>query len=110
MKGSIEQRGSDKWRVRIRGGVDGETGKRRVQRATVRGKRRDARRKLNEMLARSTLALTSSPRNSPSPSTAGHGCGNGSIVEPSARRLPSVTRSGWKASSSPTWGTGHCTR
>ena len=51
MKGNIEQRGSDTWRVRVRGSVDIETGKRRVQRVTVRGKRRDAQRKLHEMLA-----------------------------------------------------------
>ena len=49
MRGSIQQRGKDSWRIRVYVGRDG-TGKKRYVSRTVPGTRRDADRELSRLL------------------------------------------------------------
>jgi integrase-like protein len=50
MRGNVERRGTSSWRIKFDLGRDA-SGKRQIQRVTVRGKRADAEAKLTEMLA-----------------------------------------------------------
>lgn len=51
MKGHIERRGHDSWRLIFDLGKDPATGKRRTQRVTFRGAKREAQRRLTQLLA-----------------------------------------------------------
>ena len=50
MRGNITQRGENSWRLKFDAGCD-ETGNRKTQYVTFRGTKREARAKLNELLA-----------------------------------------------------------
>lgn len=50
MKGNITQRGENSWRLKFDAGCD-ETGNRKTQYVTFRGTKREARAKLNELMA-----------------------------------------------------------
>lgn len=51
MRGSVQRRGRESWRIRLDLGIDPATGKRRRPAITIRGKRADAEKKLAEMIA-----------------------------------------------------------
>lgn len=51
MKGHIQQRGKDSWRLKFDLGRDPATGKRRIRYETVRGGKRDAQRRLANVIA-----------------------------------------------------------
>ena len=51
MSGSIRQRGSNSWEIRVYSGTDPETGQRRQLSRTVRGSRTQAQRELRALAA-----------------------------------------------------------
>jgi integrase len=60
MKGSITQRGKHSWEVRVDLGADPETHKRRRRTETIKGPKREAQRRLAELLVdsnRGTLTV-----------------------------------------------------
>jgi hypothetical protein len=56
VKGSYRQRGSDSFELRVYGGTDPSTGKRRWITRTVHGDRADARRELKAMAIHANIA------------------------------------------------------
>src|SRR5262245_11269671 len=51
MKGHIQQRGKNSWRLKFDAGRDGKTGERKIQSVTFRGSKRQAQVKLAELIA-----------------------------------------------------------
>ena len=51
MKGHIQQRGKNSWRLKFDAGRDGKTGERKIQYVTFRGSKRQAQVKLAELIA-----------------------------------------------------------
>jgi hypothetical protein len=55
-RGSIRQRGSPSWELRVYIGTDADTGRRRWATRTIRGERRDAERELVNLAAQANVA------------------------------------------------------
>ena len=63
MKGNIQRRGKESWRLKFEIGRDPLTGERRTRYKTVRGKRADAERELRAVLFRQDKGVAIDPSN-----------------------------------------------